>query len=124
MLERLENDLDELSEEMFENAFHTLSKKNGEKYDFIFKGGPALKAALFNLCKRVWTSESLPQSWQETTLLQLYKGKSSQNLLQNMRYIHIKSEYPKFFGHIVVIAMKRELFANMSKIQIAKKPGH
>ena len=109
MLERLENDLDELSEEMFENTFQTLSKKAGEKYDFIFKGGPALKAALFNLCKCAWASEALPQSWQETKLIQLYKGKGSQNLLQNMRYIHIKSEFPKFFGHIVVSSMKTEL---------------
>ena len=35
----------------------------------------------------------------------------------------MKSELPKFFGHIVVSAMKAEVFAKMSKFQIATKPG-
>ena len=124
MHEILENDMNEFTEEMFENTYHILGKKVGHKYDFIFKGGPALKAALFNLCKCAWTSEKLPQSWQKTTLVQLYKGKGSQNLLENMRHIHIKSEFPKFFGHIVVNAMKTEVFSKMTKFQIATKPGH
>ena len=41
-----------------------------------------------------------------------------------MRHIHIKDEYPKFFGHIVVSAVKEKIIAGMSKFQNATKPGH
>ena len=52
-----------------------------EKYEFIMKGGPALKAALFSVCQSVWTTEKFPENWRETTLIQLYKGKSPRNNL-------------------------------------------
>ena len=56
--------------------------------------------------------------------MQLYKGKGSKNDLENMRHIHIKNEFSKFFGHLVVSAAKPQIFRNLSKFQIATKPGH
>ena len=66
----------------------------------------------------------MPVSWQQTRLVQLYKGKGSRKCLDNMRHIHIKSDFSKFFGHIVVSAAKDDILKNMSKYQIATKPGH
>ena len=108
---------------MFEATYKALSNKDG-KYDFIMKGGEALKSALFKVCQSVWTTETIPETWHETTLIQLYKGKGPRNNLENMRHIHIKNEYSKFFGHLVVTAAKPEIFRNLSKFQIATKPGH
>ena len=124
MLERLEDDIEVISEQMFEITFKALKSKPGNKYEFIMKGGPALKSALMSVCQSVWQCEKLPDSWTETTLVQLYKGKGPRNNLENLRHIHIKNEFSKFFGHLVVNAMKSEINKNLSKFQIATKPGH
>ena len=46
MLERLEDDIEVITEQMFEVTFKALKSKPGNKYEFIMKGGPALKSAL------------------------------------------------------------------------------
>ena len=124
MMETIENDLKDLTVDMFEQSYNILSKKSGEKYKFILKGGHAVKMALLKICQAVWVSERLPKSWEKTTLVQLYKGTGKRNNLNNMRHIHMKTEFPKFFGHLVVSAAKQTIVCNMSKFQIATKPGH
>ena len=99
---------------MFDETLKALSVRDG-KYEFIMNGGPALKAALFSVCQSVWKTEIFPENWQKTTLMQLYKGKGPRNDLENMRHIHIKNEFSKFFGHLVVTAVKPHLFKNLSK---------
>ena len=41
-----------------------------------------------------------------------------------MRFIHLKEEIPKLFSQIVVEKAKPNIFENMTKFQIAGKPGH
>ena len=41
-----------------------------------------------------------------------------------MRHLHIKDEFPKFVGHLVVSASKDKMISNLTKFQIATKPGH
>ena len=69
MTERVENDVEELTVEMFNKAMKTVWQKKGEKYDFIIKGGYDLKNAIFSLFKKVWNEETIPRRWTETTLL-------------------------------------------------------
>ena len=88
------------------------------------KAGPSMKPALFNLCSTIWDKEELPSRWQQSTLVQIYKGTGPRNDLQNQRFIHIKDEFPKFFGNLVMTAAKDTLTNNMSKYQIGTKPGH
>ena len=66
----------------------------------------------------------LPRSWNDSLLIQLYKGSGSRNQLKNHRFIHTKDEFPKFFGNLVMAAAKDTLVTNMSKFQIGAKPGH
>ena len=94
MPEQVENDLEELTTEKFEDTFMKLSKRLGSKYDFIVRGGPALKAALQKLCQPVWRTEVQPDRWYKSTLIQLYKGKGLRNILDNMRHIHSKDQFP------------------------------
>ena len=101
-----------------------ISKKPGSKYDFLIRGGPAIKAALYKLCQVVWKTETQPDRWSKSTLVQLYKGKGPRSILDNMRHIHTKDETPKFFGHMVVSACKEKMTSNMTKFQIGTKPGH
>ena len=58
-------------------------------------------------------------------LIQLWKGKGPKSCLDNVRHIHLKEQQiAKLFSQIVLGAAKANLFKNMSKFQIATKPGH
>ena len=83
-----------------------------------------MKSVLRNVCKTVWRSDSLPENWSKSTLVQLYKGSGATNELRNYRFIHKKSDFSKLFGHLVMNKAKVEFMANMSKFQIFKKPRH
>ena len=119
-----DSNLEELTEVRFLKTYNILIKRKGAKYNFIMKGGKSLKTALFNLCKVVWRTEKQPDRWSQSTLIQLYKGKGHRGILDNQRHIHLKDEFPKFFGHLVVSASKDKLISNMTKFQIGTKPGH
>ena len=103
---RMEDDfaeeLPDLTEAMFEDTYKSLAKKPGSKYDFIMKAGDSLKPALYNLYSIEWRSEELPTGWSTSSLVQLYKGSGPQNELKNYRFIHMKDDFQKFFGHIVL----------------------
>ena len=51
MLEVIDNDVIELSNETLDKNWSKLKSKPGKKYDFLVKGGDGLKAAVFNLFK-------------------------------------------------------------------------
>ena len=124
MEEEVNEEYTELTVDMFEKTYDILRKRKGSKYDFIMKGGAAMKAALFQLCQSVWFTEKLPKIWDKSTLVQLFKMKGSRSILDNMRHLHIKDEFPKFFGHLVVSASKDKMISGLTKYQIATKPGH
>ena len=102
MLAKYDNDVDELTREKFESTWNKLLKTKRNKYSFIFGGGPSLKEALFKLYSLVWRTEECPTLWEKTSLLQLFKGSGSVELLGNYRNLHIKCDYGKMFGHLVV----------------------
>ena len=85
MTEKIEDDIEELSSVKFNRTYGILTKKLGSKYDFIVKGGPSMKAALFKLCQVVWRTEKQPVRWSKSTLVQCYKGKGLRTVLDNMR---------------------------------------
>ena len=124
MKELVPNDLEDLPVELFDKALKRVSSKPGEKYKFIVRGGYSLKNALFVLFSTVWKNESIPDSWHESELVQLWKGKGSKSILDNMRHLHIKKDTQKMFNQMVTIAAEDKLIANMSKFQLASKPGH
>ena len=124
MKEKIDDDIDELPIDTFMKVFSELSKKPGLKYKFITKAGKSLHKAVLNLFQIVWKTENLPKGWQESTLIQLKKGKMEDNDLQDIRHIHDRAELGKYFSHIVMTEAKPKLFENMLKFQIACRPGH
>ena len=125
MNEFIVNDCELLTPEMFNSALEYLAKKNCLIYKFILRGGQSLLNALFKLFFAVWKSEYIPRVWHHSSLVQLEKSKSKvTNSLANFRFIHCKSETAKFFGQIIISKAKSTIFENMSKYQIATKPGH
>ena len=124
MLEQIPNDLEEMPLESFFKTLENIQKKPGNKYEFITKSGASLKAALLNVFQIIWKYEKVPESWQESIVTQIQKGKIPSNELSNMRHIHSRNQYVKFFSQIVMSHAKENLYKNMSKYQIACKPGH
>ena len=122
MKEILDRDL-ELSKDMFESSLKAVKSKH-KKYEFLIKGGNSLKEALYKLYEKVWISENLPSIWDDTTIIQIYKGKGVKEDLNNQRNIHTKLDVPKLFGHMVTTAAKGKIVENMTKFQLGTKPGH
>ena len=54
---------------------------------------------------------------ENSTLVQLYKGRGSRSVLDNMR--HLKDEVPTFFSDLVVSCANEKMFTNMTKYQIS-----
>ena len=124
MSEVIEDDMEELPIEVFQKTFENISRKHGNKYKFIINAGYSLKLALFHLFQVVWRTEKIPNSWHESTVIQIQKGKSDTKNLDNIRHLHDRDEFSKFFGQLVLSQAKDNIFSNMSKFQIASKPGH
>ena len=123
MTEHVDNDMDELNYVQFTEALTTVAKKHSDKYKFLLKAGQSLLDALFRLFQLVWRHEEIPEKWRESLLLQKLKNPNKTSL-DNIRFLHLKSEVPKLFSQIVFNSIKSDLFANMTKFQIATKPGH
>ena len=109
---------------MFMKAFEKIKSKPGMKYEFFKKAGNSLLMAVYNLFRMVWRTERIPSKWLESTVIQLSKNKKKVGELPFMRNIHDRSELYKFFGLVVVTSAKETIFNNMTKFQIACKPGH
>ncbi len=77
--------------------------------------------AVLNLIHRIWNNEDIPEQWNDTTLIQLYKGKGDREDLSFYRFLHTKLWLPKTFEALVVDKMKPKLLEKMSRFQIAKK---
>ena len=45
------------------------------------------REALLNLFQVIWENEVIPSSWDDTTLIQIYKGKGAPEKLDNNRFI-------------------------------------
>ena len=124
MSEKLDDDIEGLSIEMFNDSLKELCTKKGGKYDFLSKSGYDFRNALFHLFKLVWKKEEIPTHWKHTTLVQLWKCKGDFRDQKYMRNLHIKEFEPKFFGHIVINLAKEILLKNTSIFQIGAKKGH
>ena len=48
MIESIDDDVEELSDEMFERTWQSLKTNKSDKYKFIFKAGHSLKKAILN----------------------------------------------------------------------------
>ena len=57
-------------------------------------------------------------------MIQLWKGKGRKSSLEFMRHLHIREDIPKLFQQILTEKAKPMIFKNMTKYQIAAKPGH
>ena len=69
MNEHFENDVFELTQEMFQVSIKSITSKPGKKYNFIIREGQSLHEALFDLLSSVWKFEIIPKDWHKSTLI-------------------------------------------------------
>ena len=109
---------------MFNKSLEEVWRDKKEKYQFIARGGHSLKNAIFHLFQTVWRHEEIPEGWNKTTLLQIFKGKGDFRDLSMMRNIHLKEEIQKLFSHVLVSQIKGTIMNNMTPFQIGARKGH
>ena len=100
-----------------------LKAKNKRSYDFIVKSGQKFKEAILILVKRVINTEEIPETFLETVLVQLYKGKGSQQELSNSRFLHIKNWMPRVCESLAVSGMREDILKAGTIYQLGGKPG-
>ena len=79
-----EDDIDDdiiFTEEDFYKIVESFKKKGKASYDFLTKSGSGFKKCVFQICSKVWNSEDIPLQWDNTVLIQLFKGKGSKDNL-------------------------------------------
>ena len=119
----VENDL-EYTTDLFKKSLKVVRSKGGEKYKEIINGGSSLLKALDRVYRAVWKTEIVPEGWKKSVLLELDKGKQNKKDLYGKRLIHLKEDYQKLFGNIVMSAAKPNIMKNMPTNQIGTVPGH
>ena len=83
------NDDIELDKDTFDSVINALKNKNKKADDFITKAGEGFKNLVFTISKQIWKTEDIPDIWDHTTLIQIFK-KGPKNLLKSFKYIHNK----------------------------------
>ena len=71
-----DDDILEVQEDDFNDILHKFSKKNTKTYDFLTKAGSKYHTVMFKLCKRIIEKEEIPETFKETTLYMIWKGKT------------------------------------------------
>ena len=109
----------------FHKDNNNVEEEKVDKFESILRTGPSLLAALHKLHEVVWSIERKPDSWRDTILIQIDKGRNKdKSNLNNRRHIHTKEEIPKVFSHIVTTSIKPFIVNDMSPNQIGAVPGH
>ena len=115
---------DVLEDEDFDNAVKRFTEKKKSCYDFLTKAGKDFKDATKILIKRIWDSENIPEGWESTLLIMLYKGRGLRESMDNNRFIHSKEWLPRLFEDLVVSKMKVKVLKKTTKYQIGGMKGH
>ena len=108
-----------VTEEAFERVLEKFKVNNKRNYDFLVRGGDNFKHAIYFLVKRmIEEEEAFGNTFGDTTLYNIYKGKVKKEDLESMRFIHSKSYLPRTVEAVVVDGMKEEILAQSSCYQI------
>ena len=100
------------------------SEKSGDKYKTILLPGTSFLVTLNKLYEVVWNIKRKPDSWRDSVLVQLPRGKKKKEKFRNRRHIHTKELISKYFMHMVSSLAKLKVFEELSAPQIGAVTGH
>ena len=111
-----------ITDEDYFLILHKFKSKRSATYDFIIRAGLKFQLSILKLCRRLIENETFPKRFNLTTLIQLPKKGSAQEL-ENKRFIHIKDWLARLVEALTVQQMKTEIFQAGTKFQIGGCPG-
>ena len=84
------------------------------------------QSVVFMFCKLMFEEDKFPESFQNTTLHMIYKGRKGRHeWLPCNRFIHSKSWLPRIAEALIVReGLKQPLIDGSSICQIGGQPGH
>ena len=119
------NDLDAwtLEKTMFDKVCKKIKLKNKNLYNLFNRAGEDYKEAIFEYMAKLIKTESIPKSFLNTSLTQIWKKKGSALDLNNMRFIHMRHWHSKLIEALVTEKMKADIVEATPQIQLGGMPG-
>ena len=104
------------------NKFKSSSKKS---YDFLTKAGSKFQNSCFKMCEKMFKTEQFPETFKDTMLHMLYKGKGRKEDLSCNRFIHCKSWLPRLAEACLVEGgIKKHQVEESSRFQVGGQARH
>ena len=118
----LEQDGFEEDEELFESDFWLVVEKikanNKNVYRDFIMAGEKFKLAIFKFYQKCYKMEVMPESYEFTELMQLYKGKGNRLELKSSRFLHLKPWLPKGYEKMLMTKMEQKMFKHTPDYQV------
>ncbi len=102
----------------FELVVQKIKRNNKNVYRDFIMAGEEFKMAIFNFYQKIYRIERQPESFCETDLLKLFKGKGNRLELKSNRFLHLKTWLPKGYEKMLMTKMEEKLFRNTPSYQV------
>jgi len=112
-----------LEKTMFDKVCKKIKLKNKNLYNLFNRAGEDYKEAIFEYMAKLIKTESIPKSFLNTSLTQIWKKKGSALDLNNMRFIHMRHWHSKLIEALVTEKMKADIVEATPQIQLGGMPG-
>lgn len=89
--------------------------------DFMW-AHPKFKLAILLLFNRIYIREEVPEVFNDTMLMPLFKGKGSRAELTNHRFLHLKGWAPKLFEKLLMQRVERKIHRATPDLQQGGQP--
>ena len=109
---------EELDREDFERVIEKIKLNNKNVYRDFMMAGSKFKNAIFHFYSMCYKQEKMPESFYETELLKLYKGKGVRSELKSNRFIHLKGWMAKTYEKMLMTKMEAKMFAATPEFQV------
>ena len=105
----------------FNQALAEIAESNKDVYQDLNRSGPMFQQVVKDLVQRIWKEGKIPDSFKETTLMKLHK-KGPKNVIDNYRWLHLKTWLPKFTEKVVMLKLKERMVAGTPEFQLGGQP--
>ena len=109
---------EELCKEDFERVIQKIKLNNKNVYRDFMLAGEKFKNAVFHFFNMCYKQEKMPESFYETELLKLYKGKGVRAELKANRFIHLKGWMAKTYEKMLMTKMEAKMFSATPEFQV------
>ena len=102
----------------FERVIKKIRLNNKNVYRDLMKAGDKFRRSVFSFYNLCYTQEKMPESFYDTELLKLYKGKGVRAELKSNRFIHLKGWMAKTYEKMLMTKMEEKMFHCTPEFQV------